>query len=169
MGNVKKMRALALLAFGFAVGLIAGAGSLWLFTNDGQQPEAALTLDTKPVTPEAPEPQDVVVYDPEMITVEYEITTDGMSVTHLSYVDVIDRTPEMVEKLGTPPPFRHVIQIPKSDDFDLLTLSVTGMGAATSTETTCTMRIDGERVARQRAKGTYALVNCALPGSTQAQ
>lgn len=164
---MSRYQSLVLLAVGFAVGAIVGAGSLWLFTNDSQESTAAPISNTNPVAAEAPEPQDVVVFDPEMITVEYEITTDGMSVTHLSYVDVIDGMPEMVEKLGTPPPFRHVIQVPKSEKFDLETLSVTGMGAATSTTTTCTLRVDGERVARQTADGTYALVNCEISDSDE--
>jgi hypothetical protein len=85
-----------------------------------------------------------------------------MSVTHLSYVDVVDGAPVMMESLGSPPPFTHVIQLPKAEDFDLRELSVTGMGAATSTTTTCTLRVDGELVARQSADGVYGLVNCAV-------
>ncbi len=104
-----------------------------------------------------------VSYDPTMTTVEYEIVTDGMSVTHPSWVDVIDGVPTMMEKLGTPPPFRHVIQLPKDEPFDLRDLSVTGMGAATSTTTTCTLRVDGKVIARQSADGTYGVVSCALP------
>ena len=106
---------------------------------------------------------DVVTYDPDLTTIEYEIVTDGMSVTHLSWVDVVDGSPVMVEKLGTPPPFRHVIQLPKDEAFDLTDLSVTGMGAATSTTTTCTLRVDGAVVARQSAEGTYGVVSCAVP------
>ncbi|MCF8525999.1 MAG: hypothetical protein K9G24_00605 [Candidatus Nanopelagicales bacterium] len=98
-----------------------------------------------------------------MITVEYAVTTDGMSVTHLSYVDVVDGAPVMTESLGSPPPFAHVIQLPKDEEFDLGELSVTAMGAAASTTTTCTLRVDGEVVARQRADGVYGLVNCAGP------
>jgi hypothetical protein len=78
-------------------------------------------------------------------------------------VDVVDGDPVMVESLGSPPPFAHVIQLPKGEDFDLRSLSVTGMGAATSTTTTCTLRIDGKVIARQNATGTYALVNCEVP------
>ena len=97
-----------------------------------------------------------------MITIEYAVTTDGMSVTHLSYVDVVDGAPIMMESLGSPPPFAHMIQLPKTEGFDLTKLSVTGMGAATSTTTTCLLKVDGEVVARQSADGTYGLVNCSV-------
>jgi hypothetical protein len=97
-----------------------------------------------------------------MITIEYAVTTDGMSVTHLSYVDIVDGAPVMMESLGSPPPFSHLIQLPKQEGFDLRKLSVTAMGAATSTTTMCTLKVDGEVVARQRADGTYGLVNCAV-------
>lgn len=107
---------------------------------------------------------DVISYDSSLTTIEYEIVTDGMSVTHLSWVDVVDGVPTMMEKLGTPPPFRHVIQLPKDELVDLTDLSVTGMGAATSTTTTCTLRVDGRVVARQSADGTYGVVSCTVPG-----
>lgn len=68
----------------------------------------------------------------------------------------------MKESLGSPPPFAHVLQVPKGDDFDLAKLSVTAMGAATSTTTTCTLKVDGKVVARQTANGTNGLVNCAI-------
>jgi len=104
-----------------------------------------------------------------MTTIEYELTTDGMSVTHLSYVNIVDGEPVMQESLGSPPPFKHVIQFPHDKNFDLTQLSVTGMGAATSTITTCTLRVDGEVVARQTTDGVYGLVNCGIPdGATPA-
>ena len=52
----------------------------------------------------AAEPSTESSDDPETVEIEYEVVTDGMSVTHLSYVDIVS-------------------------------LSVTGMGAATSTNT----------------------------------
>lgn len=162
---MSRFRAAWLIAVGFAAGALVGAGTLWIVQNDlGQTPVAAeatnstaSTERSEQTTPESPS------LDPDVITVEYEVRTDGMSVTHLSYVDITDGNPEMVELLGTPPPFSHVIQIPRDADFDLADLSVTGMGAATSSMTTCTLTINGKRVARQNADGTYGLVNCAAP------
>lgn len=145
----------------FAGGVIVGAGAVLVMTDD-DAPMVALP-SSAPAPAQPPTAADVVSYDPSMITVEYEIVTDGMSVTHLSWVDVVDGATEMMEKLGTPPPFRHVIQLPRDEPFDLTDLSVTGMGAATSTTTTCTMRVDGRVVARQTADGTYGVVSCALP------
>ena len=149
----------------FAIGAFVGAGSLWLVQENTPDPVVAATNGsqsadsaTQPRTSEG-----VSAYDPNMITVEYAVTTDGMSVTHLSYVDVVDGAPVMTESLGSPPPFAHVIQLPKDEEFELGELSVTAMGAATSTTTTCTLRVDGEVVARQRAAGVYGLVNCSVP------
>jgi hypothetical protein len=101
--------------------------------------------------------------DPDATVVTYEIVTDGMSVTHLSYVDVIDGRLEMVEKLGVPPPFQHVIVLPADTSVDLTGLSVTGLGGSTSTMTTCTLTVDGDVVARQSAEGSYGVVSCAVP------
>jgi hypothetical protein len=101
--------------------------------------------------------------DPDATVVTYEIVTDGMSVTHLSYVDVIDGRLEMVEKLGVPPPFQHVIVLPADTSVDLTGLSVTGLGGSTSTMTTCTLMVDGDVVARQSAEGSYGVVSCAVP------
>jgi hypothetical protein len=149
----------------FVIGAGAGAGSLWLIQENvsesrevtSEDPRAALTAAKTPDTSAA------ITYDPNMVTIEYQVVTDGMSVTHLSYVDVVDGAPVMMESLGSPPPFGHVIQLPKSEGFDLSKLSVTGMGAATSTVTTCLLKVDGEVVARQSADGTYGLVNCEVP------
>lgn len=163
-GNASRTRwsAPQLLVAVFSVGVLVGAAGVLVMTND-DAPVVALPSSVPVPTQPATVVADVVSYDPSMITVEYEIVTDGMSVTHLSWVDVVDGATEMVEKLGTPPPFRHVIQLPKGEPFDLTDLSVTGMGAATSTTTTCTMRVDGKVVARQTAEGTYGVVSCALP------
>ncbi len=151
-----------LVAGAFVAGGLLGAGTVLVMSDD----------DAPVVTPPSQAPgwnqapsadADAVPYDPSVATIEYEIVTDGMSVTHPSWVDVVDGVPTMMEKLGTPPPFRHVIQLPKDEAFDLKNLSVTGMGAATSTTTTCTLRVDGKVVARQSADGTYGVVSCAVP------
>ncbi len=93
-------------------------------------------------------------------TVVYEVLTDGLSVTHLSYVDVIDGQPQMTEKLGVPAPFTHEVRIPEGTVIDVSELSVTGMGGATSINTRCIITIDGVQVASQSSKGAYSLVNC---------
>lgn len=148
----------------FAVGALVGAGSLWLIQeaspSKGRAPTAASQAPTDAEKATAP---NTIEYRSDMTTIEYELTTDGMSVTHLSYVNVTDGEPEMIESLGSPPPFKHVIQFPNDEDFDLTRLSVTGMGAATSTTTTCTLRIDGRVVARQTTDGIYGLVSCDVP------
>jgi len=155
----------AVITTSFVVGAIAGAGSLWLVQENRPSSFEPIAVDRPTPQPSLTIPQssDEVIYDPSMVTIEYQVITDGMSVTHLSYVDVVDGAPVMTESLGSPPPFAHVIQLPKSDSFDLGKLSVTGMGAATSTTTTCTLKVDGEVVARQSAPGTYGLVNCSVP------
>lgn len=103
--------------------------------------------------------------DPDATVVTYEIATDGMSVTHLSYVDLVDGRPVMLEELGVPPPFRHVVIVPPESVVDLTDLSVTGMGGASSRRTTCTVTVDGRTVARTSADGAYGLVTCAVPSS----
>lgn len=101
--------------------------------------------------------------DPDATVVTYEIATDGLSVTHLSYVDLVDGVPTMVEALGVPPPFQHRIVLPPGDDIDLSDLSVTGMGGATSRQTTCRITVDGRTVASSSADSSYGLVTCAVP------
>lgn len=160
---VPSARVFGAVAASFVVGALAGAGSLWLVHDREQTASPATSQEPAPANTPAFVPPQAITYDPDKVTIEYQIVTDGMSVTHLSYVDVVDGAPVMVESLGTPPPFAHVIQLPKSEDFDLRALSVTGMGAATSTTTTCTLRIDGKAIARQTATGTYGLVNCEVP------
>ena len=141
----------------FVLGLVLGAAGMWTVVNIDTPNDASFAAgEEAPPSGEAT----TIRYDPDLVTIEYEIVTDGMSVTHLSWVDVVDGAPTMMEKLGTPPPFEHVIQLPKDEPFDLTELSVTGMGAATSTTTTCTLRIDGRAVARQTADGTYGVVSC---------
>jgi hypothetical protein len=147
----------------FVVGAIFGAGSLWL-VGDTTEPMVSVAQSphsSAPVTKPSETPT-LTTYDPNLVTIEYAVTTDGMSVTHLSYVDIVDGAPVMMENLGSPPPFAHVIQLPKNEGFDLEKLSVTAMGAATSTTTMCTLKVDGEVVARQSADGVYGLVNCAV-------
>lgn len=100
---------------------------------------------------------------PGATVVTYEIATDGLSVTHLSYVDLVDGVPTMVEALGVPPPFQHRIVLPPGDDIDLSDLSVTGMGGATSRQTTCRITVDGRTVASSSADSSYGLVTCAVP------
>lgn len=149
----------------FVVGAIAGGGSLWFVQQNAPQAQVVSAERSEPSFPatKAKETPKAITYDPDMVTIEYQVVTDGMSVTHLSYVDVVDGAPFMMESLGSPPPFAYVIQLPKSETFDLSKFSVTGMGAATSTTTTCMLKVDGEVVARQSATGTYGLVNCSVP------
>jgi hypothetical protein len=153
----------------FVVGAIVGGGSLWFVQKNAPQPLAVSEENSPPrvQAAKAEETPTTITYDPDMVTIEYQVLTDGMSVTHLSYVDLVDGTPFMLESLGSPPPFAHVIQLPKSETFDLSKFSVTGMGAATSTTTTCMLKIDGEVVARQSATGTYGLVNCSVPEGSE--
>ena|GEM_PF-3238780 len=149
----------------FAIGAFVGAGSLWLVQESASESVVAASnsLRSSASIEGENDASRAVTYDPNTITVEYAVTTDGMSVTHLSYVDIVGGAPVMKESLGSPPPFAHVIQLPKGDEFDLGKLSVTAMGAATSTTTMCTLKVDGEVVARQSADGTYGLVNCEVP------
>jgi hypothetical protein len=162
--TVSRTRLASVTAASFVVGVMVGAGSLWLIQNNSPQLLAVAEENSQPSAPSAQtrEAPNAITYDPDMVTIEYQVLTDGMSVTHLSYVDIVDGSPVMMESLGSPPPFTHVIQLPKDEDFDLRQLSVTGMGAATSTTTSCLLRVDGEVVARQSADGTYGLVNCSV-------
>ena len=158
-------RLLGAVTASFAIGALVGAGSLW-FVQEGGPPtgQVAPAISQPAGTEQTPRTvRTTVEYPLDMTTIEYELTTDGMSVTHLSYVNVVEGKPVMEESLGSPPPFRHVMQFPSDEDFDLTTLSVTGMGAATSTTTTCTLRIDGDVVARQTTDGVYGLVSCGIP------
>lgn len=129
-----------------------------------------LTADPTPAAASAPEvgsrpAASSAPVDPDATVVEYRIVTDGLSVTHLSYVDVTDDQTLMVEKLGVPPPFEHVIVLPVDTPVDPGDLSVTGLGGATSTSTTCTISVNGEVVAKQTAEGSYGVVSCAVPPS----
>jgi hypothetical protein len=105
----------------------------------------------------------VELADPDSTVVTYEIATDGLSVTHLSYVDIVDEVPTMREALGVPPPFEHRIAVPPGGGIDLSDLSVTGMGGATSQRTTCRITVAGRTVATSSADGAYGLVTCAVP------
>lgn len=101
--------------------------------------------------------------DPAATVVTYEIATDGLSVTHLSYVDLVDGRPTMVEALGVPPPFERRVVVPPDSGVSLSDLSVTGMGGATSRRTTCRITVDGRTVASSSADSAYGLVTCAVP------
>lgn len=148
------------IATGIAVVAVQGAGA----TPAVQSDDAVALQPAAPQVASTP-PGDVT-------TITYEITTDGMSVTHLSYVDVVmdgSGTVDgltMVEKLGVPPPFRHTVQLPRSAAIDLQDLSVTGMGGSSSRVTRCIIRVDGSVVATQQAEGAYGLVNCAPPAES---
>lgn len=148
----------------FIVGLVVGGCAVWLLAATGSLERPIGTTHAAQPTVAAEPPPDSS-YDPETVEIEYEVVTDGMSVTHLSYVDVVNGAPAMVESLGTPPPFRYAFRLPKQSAVDLVSLSVTGMGAATSTTTMCTLKVNGEVVARQTADGTYGLVSCQVPPS----
>ena len=71
----------------------------------------------------------------------------------------------MLEELGVPPPFRHVVTVPSGSGVDLTDLSVTGMGGASARRTTCAITVDGQTVARSSADGAYGLVTCVVPSS----
>lgn len=160
---MRRARITVAIAASFVIGAGVGAGSLWLITENVPDSQVITSQDSQSwdSVQKTPDTSAAITYDPNMVTIEYQVVTDGMSVTHLSYVDVVDGAPVMMESLGSPPPFAHVIRLPKGEGFDLGKLSVTGMGAATSTMTTCLLKVDGEVVARQSADGTYGLVNCA--------
>lgn len=149
----------------FVLGVVVGGGAVWLLpTGSPPEPLGTTAFAENQEGSAAGDPPTEFTYDPQMVTIEYEVVTDGMSVTHLSYVDVVDGVPAMVESLGTPPPFRHTFQLPQQTGIDVSDLSVTGMGAATSSTTTCTLKVNGQIVARQTADGTYGLVNCQGSG-----
>ena len=90
----------------------------------------------------------------------YKVVTDGLSVTHLSYVDFENGATVMRESLGVPPPFEYVVTIPPGESMNLEDFSVTGMGGASSANVRCSISIDGRVVSRQSATGAYGLVNC---------
>lgn len=119
---------------------------------------------TDDAAPEAASPAPATT-SPGATVIAYEIATDGMSVTHLSYVDLVDGRPTMLEELGVPPPFRHVVTVPSGSGVDLTDLSVTGMGGASARRTTCAITVDGQTVARSSADGAYGLVTCVVPPS----
>ena len=56
------------------------------------------------------------------------------------------------------PSFRAVVDVPKGDD--LSDYSITGVGGSTSHEVTCAIRVDGEVVDTQTAKGAFPIVSC---------
>lgn len=135
-------------------------------------PERTMAIPEAPAGPTAESPTTSIsdaagtptpTADQGAAIIAYEISTDGMSVTHLSYVDLVGGRPTMVEELGVPPPFRHDVAVPAGTDVDLTDLSVTGMGGASSRRTTCTITVDGREVARNSADGAYGLVTCAVP------
>lgn len=92
--------------------------------------------------------------------ITYQVVTDGLSVTHLSYVDFENGATVMRESLGVPPPFEYVVTIPRGESVNLKDFSVTGMGGASSANVRCSISIDGSVVSRQSATGAYGLVNC---------
>lgn len=127
-------------------------------TSRGSDPAESLVDGTRAEAMDAADPD-----DPDAMVVTYEIATDGLSVTHLSYVDLVDGVPTMVEALGVPPPFEHRIVVPGDSGLDLADLSVTGMGGATSRQTTCRITVDGRTVATSLADSSYGLVTCSVP------
>lgn len=147
----------------WAAGALAVAiGTIALtITELGATPPEEPSLQTAPSATAIDESTDPI--DPDATVVTYEIATDGLSVTHLSYVDLVDGVPTMVEALGVPPPFQHRIVLPSDDAIDLSDLSVTGMGGATSRRTTCRITVDGRTVATSSADSAYGLVTCAVP------
>jgi hypothetical protein len=100
---------------------------------------------------------------PGSTIVTYQIATDGLSVTHLSFVDLVDGVPTMTDALGVPPPFEHQLVVPPGTDLDLTELSVTGMGGSSSRRTTCRITVDGRTVSTSSADSAYGLVTCAVP------
>lgn len=137
------------------VGLVLALGAV------GWSVHALLSPGQESVAPTAEPTADPI--PPGATVITYEIATDGLSVTHLSYVDVVDGVPTMVEALGVPPPFQHRVVLPSDHAIDLSDLSVTGMGGATSRRTTCRITVDGRTVATSSADSAYGLVTCAVP------
>lgn len=160
----RRSRLVAIIAL--VLGLLAG---LWVVTpwieigrgttdvSDGV--DSDVLVDDAQQTAGA---DDSVTVAPGELLIEYQVWTDGDSVTHLSYVDIADGDVVMVDKLGVPAPFTHAVVVPK-DQASLGDFSVTGMGGSYSTTTTCSVSVDGEVVHRQRASGAYGLVSCVIP------
>ena len=105
-------------------------------------------------------PPDAQLAATDATTIVYRVVTDGLSVTHLSYVDFENGTTVMRESLGVPPPFEYVVTIPREELVNLDDFSVTGMGGASSANVRCSISVDGRVVSRQSATGAYGLVNC---------
>ena len=114
---------------------------------------APLSMD-----PNAEPLTDMAPADPNSTRIEYEIETDGQSVTSISYVGWEGDAPRMIDRDGAPAPFREVVDIPKGEN--LADFSVTGVGGSTSRQATCTIRVDGDVVDTQTASGAYAVVSC---------
>ena len=123
-------------------------------SNAGAPPPPPSPAPAVPSIDPAAEPLTI----PDGTRIEYELTTDGMSVTSLSYVVWKDDAPTMVNDDGAPAPFRQVVDVPKG--IDLADFSVTGVGGSTSHDATCTVRVNGEVVDTQTASGAYPIVTC---------
>ncbi len=143
---------------GFAASLVAVAVGLVVLLEPVQ-------FTSDPTTGDAGRTESAVVSesDSDSTTITYKVVTDGLSVTHLSYVDFLDGGTVMQESLGVPPPFTHVVSVPKGESIDLSDFSVTGMGGSSSFSVSCSLAVNGRVVSRDRASGAYGLVNCMAP------
>lgn len=147
---------LGILGVGLAVGVALSDSANTDATSGAELPaevESAESTSSVDVIPEPTIPDDVRV-------LSYRVETDGLSATHLSYVDYVDGELTMVDKLGVPAPFEYDVFIPNSASLDIKDFSVTSMGGNSSTVTRCTITLDGKPIASQIAEGAYALVNC---------
>ena len=155
-GLVLPHRARRWAVAGLLVSLLAGVlATVPMIDFSGSVSENVAQVD-RPVTSS-------LIADDDVTTISYEVLTDGLSVTHLSYVDFQEGSTVMRESLGMPPPFRHVVTVPKDEPIDLSDFSVTGMGGSSSFTVSCSVSVDGKVVSRNRASGAYGLVNCVGP------
>ena len=158
--NARASVSLALAITAVVISIVAVVIAL----NSANQHDGMNVSSTEPMaeqnktTPEAQQPTVDASQDPNSTRIEYEITTDGMSVTNLSYVVWKDGKATMVDDDGAPAPFRQVVDIPKGQT--LADFSVTGVGGTTSHDVTCTIRVNGKVVDTQSASGAYPIASC---------
>lgn len=149
MSNRKATVALVLSVIALLISIAAAAIAVTATRQEAQvapaQPQAEQQNNTEPI-------------DPNSARIEYEMSTDGMSVTSLSYVIWQDGKATMVNDDGAPAPFRQFVDVPR--DQDLAAFSVTGVGGSTSRQLTCTIKVDGVVVDTQTASGAYPIANC---------
>ena len=71
-------RVFGAVAASFVVGALAGAGSLWLVHDREQTASYASSQEPAPANTPAFVPPQAITYDPDKVTIEYQIVTDGI-------------------------------------------------------------------------------------------